>query len=180
MDKERGRSKYNNLRKEKWLRDIDKFNWRIPEESFGVPQEMFDAMKISETTVSDDESQSRGRSRTRNARIKKPVEYEPNLSDSAKYFPYDNRKDINYISNPTNHCRRFRSESPPPKSKRTKKGINSGKIKGCTYCRPQISISMQKKSEIRHEVMQAKKDLDSSVVRSEFLRSKNLTRTSIW
>ncbi|XWV25435.1 putative ORFan [Tupanvirus deep ocean] len=154
MNKERGRSNYNKLKKDKWLRNIDEFNWRLPEKSFGVPQEMLEAMKIYETTDSNDEVETRGRSRT-------PVEYEPNLSEYAKYFPYDSRKNINYISNPSKQGRRkTRTESPPPKIKRTKKGINSGKIKGCTYCRAQISITMQKKSEIRYEVIQANKDLN--------------------
>ena len=45
--------------------------------------------------------------------------------------------------------KKTRSESPPPKKHRRKKGINSGKAKCCSHCRPEISNRIYRQSEIR-------------------------------
>ena len=58
------------------------------------------------------------------------------------------------IANPTNYKIRSRTESPPAKCHRTKKGINKGKPPGCSYCRPEISKRMLNTFHINNEVKQ--------------------------
>ncbi len=64
----------------------------------------------------------------------------------------DNRKYLDYEKNPSKYRFSFRSESPPPKRYRTRRGINRGKPKACSWCRPQICKNMENKSQIRKEI----------------------------
>ena len=57
--------------------------------------------------------------------------------------------------------KKTRSESPPPKKNRRKKGINSGKAKCCSHCRPEISNRFYRQSEIRKIV--SKKNLNNII-----------------
>ena len=47
---------------------------------------------------------------------------------------------------------RCRSESPPPKRHRTRKGINRGSAGACPFCRPHISQRMQRTAVMRHQL----------------------------
>ncbi len=58
----------------------------------------------------------------------------------------------NLVANPTNYHPRSRSESPPPKSKRSNKGINRGKPPACSFCRPEIHHRMSNTADIRSEL----------------------------
>ncbi|VBB18884.1 hypothetical protein YASMINEVIRUS_1416 [Yasminevirus sp. GU-2018] len=59
------------------------------------------------------------------------------------------RKMVDDIANPSNYRERCRSESPPPKAKRTDKGINKGHPNVCSYCRPEISHRFANEADIR-------------------------------
>jgi hypothetical protein len=62
------------------------------------------------------------------------------------------RADADAIANPTNHHPRFRSESPPPKAKRGRKGCNKGHANACSFCRPEICKRMEAEADIKRHV----------------------------
>lgn len=67
------------------------------------------------------------------------------------------RKLNNKIANPSNYHKRIRSESPPPKSKRTNKGINKGHANACSFCRPEICNRFARKADTRKYMRELKK-----------------------
>lgn len=79
---------------------------------------------------------------------------------------YTDKKNKDYICDPSNYHKRTRSESPPPKKYRTKRGINKGKPGVCSLCRPEISIYMTKKSQMRKESMVVNKLLKGTDIES--------------
>lgn len=62
------------------------------------------------------------------------------------------------IRNVGNYQARSRTESPPPKHRRSKKGFNSGSFCGCSHCRPAIANRVSKVAEIRHEIASIRKE----------------------
>lgn len=52
---------------------------------------------------------------------------------------------------------RFRTESPPKKKHRDRRGFNKGKFRGCSYCRPKIANRIANHSAIRQECNYYKK-----------------------
>ena len=91
---------------------------------------------------------------------KKQSEPEPEKLDGWHLFEENrSRKYADAIGNPNHYFRRrFRSESPPPKSKRTNGGTNKGKADACSYCRPTICIRMNKEADIKRYVREIEKD----------------------
>jgi hypothetical protein len=152
MDKERGAQNYNKIKKDKWKRNIGQFNDYVS--SVKVAAEINTLLSRTghnEPNMSTDDNSENIKNKSFAKGQRKQLIDQDDLVRR-------NRKNIDYLSNPSNQRNRFRSESPPPKSKRTKNGINGGKIKGCSYCRPEISKNMEKKSQIRNEIMNINKN----------------------
>ena len=78
--------------------------------------------------------------------------------DSEDNIRNNSRKYRNTISNPKKIQSRSRTESPPPKSKRSNQGINRGKPGGCSICRPKIHKRMHQTAGIRSDVRKIKND----------------------
>lgn len=75
----------------------------------------------------------------------------------------NSREFTNSISNPKKIPQvRSRTESPPPKSKRTDKGINRGKPGGCSICRPKIHKRMHQVAGIRSDIRKLSNDHSDS------------------
>lgn len=64
----------------------------------------------------------------------------------------------NYVANPKNFKRKNRSESPPPKKKRTRAGINRGHAAACSHCRPEICNRMAATADLRERIRFLKKE----------------------
>jgi hypothetical protein len=75
------------------------------------------------------------------------------------------RKLNNRIANPSNYQKRCRSESPPPKSKRTDKGINKGHPKACSFCRPEICNRFARDASISRYVQELNQGLKNDQYR---------------
>lgn len=88
------------------------------------------------------------------------VETKSNVSESdlgEQIDLFTNKFNKNLVANPKNFQPRNRSESPPPKSVRSKKGINRGNPPACSYCRPEIHQRMTNTSLIRSEMREIKR-----------------------
>jgi|LakMenEpi02Apr12_1017379.scaffolds.fasta_scaffold01602_2 hypothetical protein len=84
---------------------------------------------------------------------------EPELSGLCLFRKDRSRKYADAISFPNHYTRRrFHTESPPPKSKRTNVGTNKGKADACSECRPAICIRMNKEADIKKYVREIEKD----------------------
>jgi len=137
----RSEKKRSDLKKEKWDRSIKENN--------GVVVEKKSVKKL-------------------------PAKKEPTLEktdsdiddvDAEKTKTTDTLYKENLVANPINFHRRARSESPPPKSKRSNDGINRGKPSACSHCRPEIHARMYDASVVRSEIRQlnsADPQIDSS------------------
>jgi hypothetical protein len=90
---------------------------------------------------------------------KKSSEPEQIIETNIFYFTHRSRKYANAIPYPNHYSRRrFRSDSPPPKSKRTNAGTNKGKSDACPHCRPTICIRMNKEADTKRYVREIEKD----------------------
>ena len=67
------------------------------------------------------------------------------------YIPGDEKRGRNRYRDIDINPKRSRTESPPPKHKRDKSGINKGNHKCCSFCRPEISNRIYRQSQIRKE-----------------------------
>lgn len=121
----RSEKKRNDLKKEKWDRNIKENNGIVPKKK---------------STKKDS-----------NGNKKETVESESDIDEPLKKV-IDDKYNDDLIANPTNIHRRYRSESPPPKSKRTNDGINRGKPSACSHCRPEIHSRMSNTSVVRSEI----------------------------
>jgi hypothetical protein len=71
---------------------------------------------------------------------------------ASNYDDDRGRKMNDAISNPTNYQKRWRSESPPPKSKRTNKGCNKGHANACPFCRPEICKRLLSEATVKNYI----------------------------
>jgi hypothetical protein len=67
------------------------------------------------------------------------------------------------VYNPGNFQLRSRTESPPRKSKRSKKGFNSGSFCGCPFCRPKIATRIASTAENRRTARLGKEASEFSI-----------------
>jgi hypothetical protein len=123
----RSEKKRNDLKKEKWDRSI---RLNHGQEAMVASKPSTNNVRSDAKTYSDADTNSE------------------NSQDESQSLL--NR--INLIANPTNFQRRARSESPPPKSKRSNDGINRGKPSACSHCRPAIHTRMYDTSIVRSEI----------------------------
>lgn len=167
MDKDRGTLNYNKIKKDKWKRNLQNFD-NVFGSSILYPlidnestnNESTNNESNNEIKSDDQKSSQRGRSKTRLTTSESILpSREEEIEVPRKSNP--NRKNIDYVSNPSNYRPKFRSESPPAKSHRTKNGINGGKVKACSFCRPTICRNMEKRSQVREEALYFNKKLTS-------------------
>jgi len=62
------------------------------------------------------------------------------------------------VRNEKNYKPRSRTESPPPKHRRSKKGFNKGSFCGCSHCRPEIANRVSKVAGLRREIRSIRKE----------------------
>ncbi len=133
----RGAKKRDNLKIEKWMRQIKLGHNQCPKP--GNTQD--DKTKKIDDNDSDNDNDNDNSNQSK--------------KDDSKQ---NSRKTKNLISNPKKNKSRTRTDPPPPKSKRSDQGINRGNPGGCSICRPKIHKRMHQAAGIRSEIRKLKND----------------------